>query len=326
MGKKVFVDLSTSVQCGHPAVAVLREAGHRLHAHPGEGRRPHADASTACSTPAPTPTLLVTSWSATSTASVPATRHEMPVDAYTGDAVCLDIQIEKWGLILRKHLDDACERADIKPEELKGMVVCLDTGMHLQVRRLHGLLPLLLRHRPRGRQVVREKYMSKCVAMDMQALDHPLHTAMGKNGPPQMNLPGDSGRPITEEYIEKFGIEAYAEFERDVYIDVYGMDKYIDAKFGELEAIGQRGDLGALPQAHDGPRHRRRREPRRRPRQGRGQALPLLLLPAPLVAGRRLHGPLRRRDRRGRLERRAGSHVHVRRHRLRSRSRLLTKE
>ncbi len=76
--------------------------------------------------------------------------------------------------------------------------------------------------------------------MDMQALDHPLHTAMGKNGPPQMNLPGASGRPITEEYIEKYGIEAYAEFEKAVYIEVHGQDAY-DAKFGDLEAIGCEG-------------------------------------------------------------------------------------
>ena len=38
--------------------------------------------------------------------------HELPVDAYSGDAVCLDIKIENWGLILPKHLDDACERAE----------------------------------------------------------------------------------------------------------------------------------------------------------------------------------------------------------------------
>lgn len=37
--------------------------------------------------------------------------HEMPVDAYTGDAVCLEINVEKWGLINGEHLDDACKRA-----------------------------------------------------------------------------------------------------------------------------------------------------------------------------------------------------------------------
>jgi kynurenine formamidase len=30
--------------------------------------------------------------------------HEMPVDAYTGDAVCLPIEIERWGLSARSIL------------------------------------------------------------------------------------------------------------------------------------------------------------------------------------------------------------------------------
>ena len=77
----------------------------------------------------------------------------------------------------------------------------------------------------------------KCVAMDMQALDHPLHTAMGNNGMTRMNLLGASGRPITEEYIEKFGEEAYAEFDKELYIKLHGKEAY-DKKFGELEEIG----------------------------------------------------------------------------------------
>ena len=54
--------------------------------------------------------------------------HELPVDAYVGDAVCLDIKVADWGLIKGEHLDDACERAHIKPEELKGMVCLLYTS------------------------------------------------------------------------------------------------------------------------------------------------------------------------------------------------------
>ena len=45
---------------------------------------------------------------------------------------------------------------------------------------------------------------------------------MGKNGPPQMNLPGNSGKPITEEYAEQFGEEAYAEFEKAAFIKLHG--------------------------------------------------------------------------------------------------------
>jgi kynurenine formamidase len=130
--------------------------------------------------------------------------HEMPVDAYTGDAVCLEIKIHRWGLILPEHLEDACKRANIKPEALKGMVVCLNTGMH---RKFDDSKEYY--HYTCGTGVEAGKWFVKhqvkCVAMDMQALDHPLHTAMGKNGPPQN-----------------------------------GQDAY-DAKFGDLEAIGCEG-------------------------------------------------------------------------------------
>ncbi|MCL2578638.1 MAG: cyclase family protein [Oscillospiraceae bacterium] len=161
--------------------------------------------------------------------------HEMPVDAYTGDAVCLEIEIEKWGLILPKHLEDACERAGIKPSDLAGMVVCLNTGMH----RLFDDSKDYYHYScgvgvECGKWFVRHKV--KCVAMDQQALDHPLHTAMGNNGMTRLNLLGASGRPLTEEYIEQFGEEAYAEFDKELYIKLHGQEAY-DQKFGELEAV-----------------------------------------------------------------------------------------
>ncbi|MBQ1516402.1 MAG: cyclase family protein, partial [Lachnospiraceae bacterium] len=39
--------------------------------------------------------------------------HEMPIDAYTGQAVVLKIDIEPWGLITDKHLDEACAKYGI---------------------------------------------------------------------------------------------------------------------------------------------------------------------------------------------------------------------
>jgi len=161
--------------------------------------------------------------------------HEMPVDAYTGEAVCLEIEIEKWGLILPSHLEDACKRAGIKPSELEGMVVCLNTGMHRKFddskEYYHYSCGVGVEC---GKWFVKHKV--KCVAMDQQALDHPLHTAMGNNGMTRLNLLGESGRPLTEEYIEKFGEEAYAEFDKELYIKLHGQAAY-DAKFGELEAV-----------------------------------------------------------------------------------------
>lgn len=162
--------------------------------------------------------------------------HEMPIDAYTGDAVCLPIEIERWGLIGPKHLEAGCEKAGIKPNELEGMVVCLNTGMH---RKFDDSKEYYHYSCGTGVEAGRwfVKHRVKCVAMDMQALDHPLHTAMGNNGMTRMNLIGASGKPITEEYIEQFGEEAYAEFDKFTYIKLFGKEAY-DKKFGDLEAIG----------------------------------------------------------------------------------------
>jgi kynurenine formamidase len=181
----------------------------------------------------------------------------MPVDAYTGDAVCLEIHINNWGpsakrkseynpeydkltriptLIGPEHLEDACKRAGIKPSELEGMIVCLNTGQHRYFDDSKDYY-----HYAAGTGIDAGKWFVehkvKCVAMDSQALDHPLHTAMGNNGMTRMNLLGASGRPITEEYIEQFGEEAYAEFDKFTYIKVHGQEAY-DKKFGDLEAIG----------------------------------------------------------------------------------------
>ncbi|SCZ78600.1 cyclase family protein [Acidaminobacter hydrogenoformans] len=166
--------------------------------------------------------------------------HEMPLDAYYGDAVCLDIQVEDWGLITAAHLDDALARAGVKHEELEGMVICLRTGMHLKFDDTRDYYHYSCGC---GREAGQwfAKYKPRCVAMDMQALDHPLHTTMGKNGGNVgMNLIGNSGKPITEEYIEKFGIEAYAEFNKETYINVLGKEKYMEA-YGDLENHGLEG-------------------------------------------------------------------------------------
>jgi kynurenine formamidase len=162
--------------------------------------------------------------------------HEMPVDAYCGDAVCLPIEIERWGLILPKHLEAACKKVGIKTSELKDMVICLNTGMHRKFddskEYYHYSCGTGIEA---GRWFVEHKV--KCVAMDSQALDHPLHTAMGNNGMTRMNLIGASGKTICEEYAEQFGEKAYAEFDKFTYIKMFGKEAY-DKKFGDLEAIG----------------------------------------------------------------------------------------
>ncbi len=164
--------------------------------------------------------------------------HELPVDAYTGDAVCLDVRTPDWQLITPEHLDDAVTRAGMKNEELEGMVLCIRTGMHLKFDDskdyFHYSLGLGV---DAGKWFLKHKV--KVVAVDQQALDHPLHTSIGNNGT-RMKLEGASGKNVCEEFIEKYGEEAYAEFDKDLYIKIYGQDKY-DEKFGELEAIGCAG-------------------------------------------------------------------------------------
>ena len=150
--------------------------------------------------------------------------HEMPID------------IEPWGLITDKHLDAACAKIGMKPEQLKGMVVCLNTGMHRLFDDSKAYYHYSAGTGVRAGQWF-VKYGVKCVAMDSQALDHPLHTAMGNNGMTRMNLLGATGKPITEEYKELFGEEAYAEFDKFEYIRIHGQEAY-DKLYGQLEDVG----------------------------------------------------------------------------------------
>ena len=63
-----------------------------------------------------------------------------------------------------------------------------------------------------------------------------------KTGKPVLYLTPVAVGPQTVREAEKFGIEAYAEFDKEVYIQVHGKEAY-DKKFGELEAIGQEGTI-----------------------------------------------------------------------------------
>ena len=161
---------------------------------------------------------------------------EMPIDAYTGTAVVLKIDIEPWGLITDKHLDEACEKYGVNQADLEGKIVCLNTGMH----RLFDDSKAYY-HYSAGTGVEAGKWFVKnkvkCVAMDSQALDHPLHTAMSRNGMTRMDLLGQTGDTIINEYKMLFGEEAWAEFDKFDYIKLHGQEAY-DEKFGDLEAIG----------------------------------------------------------------------------------------
>jgi len=160
----------------------------------------------------------------------------MPIDAYTGQAIVLKIDIEPWGLITDKHLDEACEKYGINQADLEGKIICLNTGMH----RLFDDSKAYY-HYAAGTGVEAGKWFVKnkvkCVAMDGQALDHPLHTAMSMNGMTRMDLLGATGDTLINEYKKLFGEEAWAEFDKFDYIRLHGQEAY-DKKFGDLEAIG----------------------------------------------------------------------------------------
>ncbi|MBO6010264.1 MAG: cyclase family protein, partial [Oscillospiraceae bacterium] len=146
------------------------------------------------------------------------------------------IDIEPWGLITDKHLDAACKKYKIKQKDLEGKIICLNTGMH----RLFDDTKAYYHYAAgtgidAGKWFVKNKV--KCVAMDSQALDHPLHTAMSLNGMTRMDLLGATGKTIIDEYKELFGEEAFAEFDKFEYIRIHGQEAY-DKKFGELENLG----------------------------------------------------------------------------------------
>ena len=100
--------------------------------------------------------------------------HEMPIDAYTGEAVVLKLDVEPWTLITDKHLDEACKKCGIDPASLKGKVLCLNTGMH----RLFDDSKATLSTTPIGTastpaKVVLSKARRQVRRRSSQTLDHP---------------------------------------------------------------------------------------------------------------------------------------------------------
>ena len=88
--------------------------------------------------------------------------HELPLDAYYGDAVCLDVRVGHWELIKPKHLEEALARVKMKPKELKGMVLGAQNRHAPEIRRQQRILPLFLRLRQGSRRVVCEDPPEMC--------------------------------------------------------------------------------------------------------------------------------------------------------------------
>ena len=129
--------------------------------------------------------------------------HEIPLDKYYGAGVVVDIPKGKWELITADDLDNA------EPKIEKDDIVIIHTGWN---RYWGDSQKYFLESPGLGKEAgewLVEKGV-KCVGVDQQALDHPLHTAIGPHGP------GPLRPDIFEEYKKMFGKsveEAFPEWE-----------------------------------------------------------------------------------------------------------------
>jgi len=129
--------------------------------------------------------------------------HELPLENYYGEAVCVSIPKKKWELITVEDLENAT------PEIKEGDWVLLNTGTH----RRWGENDDYFMYSPglsiEGAKWFVEKKV-KGVGFDMQAIDHPCYTYMIDHGP------GPFVPRLIEEYTEMFGhppIEDFPEWE-----------------------------------------------------------------------------------------------------------------
>jgi kynurenine formamidase len=102
--------------------------------------------------------------------------HEIPLDLYYGTGVVVDIPKKKWELITAEDLENATPKIE------KGDIVIIHTGWN----RYWGDSTQYFCYSPglgreAGEWLVQKGV--KSVGVDQQALDHPLHTAIGPHGP-----------------------------------------------------------------------------------------------------------------------------------------------
>jgi kynurenine formamidase len=128
--------------------------------------------------------------------------HEIPLDRYYGDAVIWDIPKKKWELIMPADLEKANKKLPIKPDD----IVIVHTGWN----KYWGDNTQYFCYSPgmgkaAGEWLVAHKI--KALGVDQQALDHPLHTAIGPHGPG-----GPLRKDVCDEYKRETGHEAIEDF------------------------------------------------------------------------------------------------------------------
>lgn len=129
--------------------------------------------------------------------------HELPIQNYFGEAVCLDIPKGKWELITVEDIEEAAKKV---PGGIKeGDWVLLNTGTH----RRWGENDDYFAYSP-GLSIDGAKWFVehhvRGVGFDMQAIDHILYTYAADHGP------GPYVPRIVEEYEEQFGHPALEDF------------------------------------------------------------------------------------------------------------------
>jgi kynurenine formamidase len=125
--------------------------------------------------------------------------HELPLDLYYGTGVVVDIPKNKWELITAEDLEKATPKIE------KGDIVIVHTGWNKywgDNRQYFCYSPGL--GREAGEWFVAKGV--KAVGVDQQALDHPLHTAIGPHGP------GPIMPSLSDEYRQMTGRDVLADF------------------------------------------------------------------------------------------------------------------
>lgn len=127
--------------------------------------------------------------------------HQIPLEKYYGTGVVVDIPKKKWELITAKDLENATPK--IQP----GDIVIIHTGWH----HYYGDNVTYYCYSPGLGREAGEWLVDKgvkAVGVDQQALDHPLHTAIGPHGPGPLRpdiiaeYERETGRRVIDDFPE----------------------------------------------------------------------------------------------------------------------------
>lgn len=191
MGKKVLVDLSHPFGVGCPLWPYFEDVKIEKQAYMAKTGVLSQKVTTVmhCTTHADSPAHVIEGTRYT---------HEIPLDNYYGEAVCMHVthpdgsDLGEWDLIKAEMLDRAAKEVGYK----EGDMVIIHTGWHKywgDSQKYFVLSPGL--GREAGEWFVKHKV--KAVGVDQQALDHPLHTAIAPHG--------NAGKgPIRQDWCDEY--------------------------------------------------------------------------------------------------------------------------